>query len=125
MERNECLNGKTGLQSSLKGKKKRREKEKERKKKSPSRKQSKTDGANLFTQSHRNGIENVQNTAQPACSFCLNGDESNFRLKDFLTFRERRGVSKLGPLLRYKGSHQGYWARIIHLRRQDRPMFSN
>ena len=105
--------------------KKRREKEKERKKKSPSPKQSKTDEANLFTQSHRNGIENVQNTAQPACSFCINGDESNFRLKDFLTFRERRGVSKLGPLLGYKGSRQGYWARIIHLRRQDRPMFSN
>ena len=123
MERNECLSGKSGLQSSLKGK--RREKEKERKKKSPSPKQSKTDEANLFTQSHRNGIENVQNTAQPACSFCFNGDESNFRLKDFLTFRERRGVSKLGPLLGYKGSRQGYWARIIHLRRQDRPMFSN
>ena len=87
----------------LERKKKRREKEKERKKKSPSRKQSKTDEANLFTQSHRNGIENVQNTAQPACSFCFNGDESNFRLKDFLTFRERRGVSKLGPLLGYKG----------------------
>ena len=109
----------------LERKKKRREKEKERKKKSPSRKQSKTDEANLFTQSPRNGIENVQNTAQPACSLCFNGDESNFRLKDFLTFRERRGVSKLGPLLGYKGSHQGYWARIIHLRRQDRPMFSN
>ena len=109
----------------LERKKKRREKEKERKKKSPSRKQSKTDEANLFTQSHRNGIENVQNTAQPACSFCFNGDESNFRLKDFLTFRERRGVSKLGPLLGYKGLRQGYWARIIHLRRQDRPMFSN
>ena len=127
MERNECLCGKSGLQSSLKGKK-RREKEKERKKKKkgpPSRKQSKTDEANLFTQSHRNGIENVQNTAQPPCSLCFNGDESNFRLKDFLTFRERRGVSKLGPLLGYKGSHQGYWARIIHLRRQDRPMFSN
>ena len=51
----------------LERKKKRREKEKERKKKSPSPKQSKTDEANLFTQSHRNGIENVQNTAQPAC----------------------------------------------------------
>ena len=125
MERNECLNGKTGLQSSLKGKKKEEKKKRKEKKKSPSPKQSKTDEANLFTQSHRNGIENVQNTAQPACSFCFNGDESNFRLKDFLTFRERRGVSKLGPLLRYKGSHQGYWARIIHLRRQDRPMFSN
>ena len=45
MERNECFNGKTGLQSSLKGKKKkrnrkgkkkkRREKEKERKKNHP------------------------------------------------------------------------------------------
>ena len=126
MERNECLCGKSGLQSSLKGQKEEKKKRTEKKKKGPpSRKQSKTDEANLFTQSHRNGIENVQNTAQPACSLCFNGDESNFRLKDFLTFRERRGVSKLGPLLGYKGSHQGYWARIIHLRRQDRPMFSN
>ena len=124
MERNECLSGKSGLQSSLKGKKKKR-KRKGKKKKSPSRKQSKTDEANLFTQSHWNDIENVQNTAQPACSLCFNGDESNFRLKDFLTFRERRGVSKLRPLLGYKGLRQGYWARIIHLRRQDRPMFSN
>ena len=107
-------------------KKEEKKKRKEKKKKGPpSRKQSKTDEANLFTQSHRNGIENVQNTAQPACSFYFNGDESNFRLKDFLTFRERRGVSKLRPLLGYKGLRQGYWARIIHLRRQDRPMFSN
>ena len=127
MERNECLSGKSGLQSSLKGKKKKRKRKGKKKKKKgpPSRKQSKTDEANLFTQSHRNGIENVQNTAQPACSLCFNGDESNFRLKDFLTFRERRGVSKLRPLLGYKGLRQGYWARIIHLRRQDRPMFSN
>ena len=83
MERNECLSGKSGLQSSLKGKKKEEKKKRKEKKKSPSRKQSKTDEANLFTQSHRNGIENVQNTAQPACSFYFNGDESNFRLKDF------------------------------------------
>lgn len=127
MERNECLCGKSGLQSSLKGKK-RREKRKGKKKEKkgpPSRRQSQTDEANLFTQSHRNGIENVQNTAQPACSLCFNGDESNFRLKDFLTFRQRQGVSKLGPLLGYKGLRQAYWARIIYLRRQDRPMFSN
>ena len=83
--------------------KKKKRKRKGKKKKSPSRKQSKTDEANLFTQSHRNDIENLQNTAQPAFSLCFNGDESNFRLKDFLTFRERRGVSKLRPLLGYKG----------------------
>ena len=67
-------------------KKKRKRKGKKKKKKGPpSRKQSKTDEANLFTQSHRNGIENVQNTAQPACSLCFNGDESNQakRLFDF------------------------------------------
>ena len=98
-------------------KKEEKKKRKEKKKKGPpSRKQSKTDEANLFTQSHRNGIENVQNTAQPACSLCFNGDESNFRLKDFLTFRQRQGVSKLGPLQGYKGLRQGYWARITYLR---------
>ena len=100
-----------------KEKKEEKKKRKEKKKKGPpSRKQSKTDEANLFTQSHRNGIENVQNTAQPACSLCFNGDESNFRLKDFLTFRQRQGVSKLGPLQGYKGLRQGYWARITYLR---------
>ena len=49
MERNECLCGKSGLQSSLKGKKEEKKKRKEKKKGPPSSKQSKTDEANLFT----------------------------------------------------------------------------
>ena len=98
---------------------KKKRKRKGKKKKSPSPKQSKTDEANLFTQSHRNGIEN------PLVRFASTAMNPISRLKDFLTFRERRGVSKLRPLLGYKGLRQGYWARIIHLRRQDRPVFSN